>query len=45
MSYITLGWMTIEGAAALLLGWASKSLLLEALPCWRERFFKDLLRQ
>jgi divalent metal cation (Fe/Co/Zn/Cd) transporter len=28
--YITLGWMTIEGAAALLLGWASKSLLLEA---------------
>ena len=28
--YITLGWMAIEGAAALLLGWASKSLLLEA---------------
>ena len=28
--YITLGWTTIEGAAALLLGWASKSLLLEA---------------
>jgi divalent metal cation (Fe/Co/Zn/Cd) transporter len=28
--YITLGWMTIEGAASLLLGWASKSLLLEA---------------
>src|ERR1700704_1146633 len=30
LTYITLGWMTIEGAAALLLGWASKSLLLEA---------------
>lgn len=29
LTYITLGWMTIEGAAALLLGWASKSLLLE----------------
>src|SRR5213075_1906746 len=29
-TYITLGWMTIEGAASLLLGWASKSLLLEA---------------
>ncbi len=28
--YITIGWMTIEGAAALLLGWASQSLLLEA---------------
>jgi len=28
--YITIGWMTIEGAASLLLGWASKSLLLEA---------------
>src|SRR5207244_5164845 len=27
---ITIGWMTIEGAASLLLGWASKSLLLEA---------------
>ena len=30
LTYITLGWMTLEGAAALLLGWASKSLLLEA---------------
>jgi divalent metal cation (Fe/Co/Zn/Cd) transporter len=30
LTYVTLGWMTIEGAAALLLGWASKSLLLEA---------------
>src|SRR5438874_7869512 len=30
LTYITLGWMTIEAAAALLLGWASKSLLLEA---------------
>ena len=30
LTYITLGWMTVEGAAALLLGWASKSLLLEA---------------
>jgi divalent metal cation (Fe/Co/Zn/Cd) transporter len=30
LTYITVGWMTIEGAAALLLGWASKSLLLEA---------------
>jgi hypothetical protein len=29
LTYITLGWMTIEGAASLLLGWASKSLLLE----------------
>jgi divalent metal cation (Fe/Co/Zn/Cd) transporter len=28
--YITIGWMTMEGAASLLLGWASKSLLLEA---------------
>ncbi len=28
--YITLAWMTIEGAASLLLGWASNSLLLEA---------------
>src|SRR5215831_8261459 len=28
--YITIGWMSIEGAASLLLGWASKSLLLEA---------------
>ncbi len=30
LTYITLGWMMIEGAASLLLGWASKSLLLEA---------------
>jgi divalent metal cation (Fe/Co/Zn/Cd) transporter len=30
LTYITLGWMTTEGAASLLLGWASKSLLLEA---------------
>jgi divalent metal cation (Fe/Co/Zn/Cd) transporter len=30
LTYITLGWMTIEGAASLLLGWAAKSLLLEA---------------
>jgi divalent metal cation (Fe/Co/Zn/Cd) transporter len=30
LTYITIGWMTIEGAAALILGWASKSLLLEA---------------
>ena len=30
LTYITLGWMTMEGAASLLLGWASKSLLLEA---------------
>src|SRR6202171_331978 len=30
LTYITLGWMTIEGAASLLLGWASNSLLLEA---------------
>ncbi len=30
LTYLTLGWMTIEGAASLLLGWASKSLLLEA---------------
>lgn len=29
LTYITIGWMTIEGAAALLLGWASRSLLLE----------------
>ncbi len=29
LTYVTLGWMTIEGAASLLLGWASKSLLLE----------------
>src|SRR5437667_12760895 len=30
LTYITLGWMTVEGAASLLQGWASKSLLLEA---------------
>src|SRR5205814_8973771 len=30
LTYITLCWMTIEGAASLLPGWASKSLLLEA---------------
>src|SRR6266513_1470225 len=30
LTYLTLVWMTIEGAASLLLGWASKSLLLEA---------------
>jgi hypothetical protein len=30
LTYITLSWMTIEGAASLLLGWVSKSLLLEA---------------
>src|SRR5437868_12034268 len=30
LTYITLVWMTIEGAASLLLGWVSKSLLLEA---------------
>src|SRR5437762_13926190 len=30
LTYITLGWMTIAGAASLLLGWASNSLLLEA---------------
>jgi len=30
LTYITLAWMTVEGTAALLLGWASKSLLLEA---------------
>src|SRR6266508_367337 len=30
LTYITIGWMTVEGAASLLLGWASKSLLLEA---------------
>src|SRR5437667_12562117 len=30
LTYITIGWMTIEGAASFLLGWASKSLLLEA---------------
>ena len=30
LTYITIGWMTVEGTASLLLGWASKSLLLEA---------------
>jgi divalent metal cation (Fe/Co/Zn/Cd) transporter len=30
LTYMTIGWMTIEGAASLLLGWVSKSLLLEA---------------
>ncbi len=30
LTYITLGWMTIEGAASLILGWSAKSLLLEA---------------
>src|SRR5437773_12554678 len=30
LTYITLGWMTVEVGASLLLGWASKSLLLEA---------------
>src|SRR5256886_12023720 len=30
LTYITVGWMTIEGAASLLLGWVSKSLLLDA---------------
>ena len=30
LTYITIGWMTIEGTAALILGWASRSLLLEA---------------
>lgn len=30
LTYVTLGWMTIEGAASLLLGWVSRSLLLEA---------------
>src|SRR5258708_17770113 len=30
LTYITIGWMTIEGAALLVLSWASKSLLLEA---------------
>jgi divalent metal cation (Fe/Co/Zn/Cd) transporter len=30
LTYITIGWMMIEGASALLLGWVSKSLLLEA---------------
>ncbi len=30
LTYITLVWMTVEGAASLLLGWTSHSLLLEA---------------
>jgi divalent metal cation (Fe/Co/Zn/Cd) transporter len=30
LTYITIGWMTTEGAASLLLGWISNSLLLEA---------------
>jgi len=30
LTYITLAWMTVEGGASLLLGWASRSLLLEA---------------
>src|SRR4029450_10129160 len=30
LTYVTLGWMIVEGTASLLLGWASKSLLLEA---------------
>ena len=30
LTYITLGWMLIEGAASLALGWLSRSLLLEA---------------
>jgi divalent metal cation (Fe/Co/Zn/Cd) transporter len=30
LTYITIGWMTIEGAASLLLGWSSNSLLLES---------------
>ena len=30
LTYLTLGWMTVEGAASLALGWTSKSLLLEA---------------
>ncbi len=29
LTYLTLAWMTVEGAAALLLGWHSRSLLLE----------------
>ncbi len=29
LTYVTLGWMTIEGGAALMLGWRSQSLLLE----------------
>lgn len=29
LTYVTLGWMTVEGAASLILGWFSRSLLLE----------------
>src|SRR5438270_14038187 len=45
LTYITLGWMTIEGAASLLLGWASKSLLLEAfgIDCVVELFSAAVL--
>lgn len=30
LTYVTLGWMTVEAAASLLLGWSSRSLLLES---------------
>jgi divalent metal cation (Fe/Co/Zn/Cd) transporter len=30
LTYVTLGWMVVEAAASLILGWASGSLLLEA---------------
>lgn len=30
LTYVTLGWMTVEGAASLLLAWLSRSLLFEA---------------
>lgn len=30
LTYVTLGWMTVEGIASLLLGWSSNSLLLES---------------
>ena len=30
LTYITLAWMTVDGAAALVLGWASHSQLLVA---------------
>lgn len=43
LTYITLGWMTVEGAAALLLGWASKSLLLEAFGIDRRVLRADAL--
>jgi divalent metal cation (Fe/Co/Zn/Cd) transporter len=29
LTYVTLGWMTIEGGASVILGWASRSLLLQ----------------